>query len=287
VTDVESILYSPLEDVSDALSDLRKAQFQNFQNVLIRFLSLFGEEPLFGFLQAVLPSVDFKTWWERAKSTGGSMVGSGTLDWPIARAERVAMQLALCNAIAKGEIQFLHFAHQYCYAGTNQLSAHVREFADVILEPMLRDIKRLTETRPLQPVLFEAMGRLPESGDDTLDTMLREACQKFRDPAPAARREAVERLWDAWERLKSLDHATNKRISVDVLLSTATDDAALRAVLEAEAKTLTSIGNDFHIRHFEANRSAISRIEHYEYLFHRLFALMYLLLFTRGRPNAA
>jgi hypothetical protein len=74
---------------------------------------------------------------------------------------------------------------------------------------------------------------------------------------------------------------------VDLLLGVASEDKAFRAVLDSEARALTSIGNDFHIRHFEANRAEIARIEHYDYLFHRLFALMYLLLFSRSKDNAA
>ena len=281
MSDVRSILGPALEDAADAVSDFRSAKFQNATSVLGRFISVVNEEPLASFLHSVLPAIDFEAWWSRAQSTGGSMVGSKSLHWPSVRAERVAMQLALCRAIAKGSIDLLSFTVDFCYPRGGDLSAHLREFADVVLDPLLRDLSRLTETRALPPVLFEAMGRLPPSGDDKLDTIIREAAQKFRDPAPRARAEAVERLWDAWERLKTLDNSANKRLSAEALLTRAADDAAFLTVLKDEAKVLTDIGNHFHIRHFETNRAAISRVEHYDYLFHRMYALIHLLLFRR------
>lgn len=74
---------------------------------------------------------------------------------------------------------------------------------------------------------------------------------------------------------------------MNLLLNAATKDQAFREILENEARTLTSICNDFHIRHFKINRSEITRIEHYDYLFHRLFTLVFLLFFSRDTGNAA
>ena len=127
------------------------------------------------------------------------------------------------------------------------------------------------------------MGTLPPSGDHTLDTLLRDAFSKFKDYAPKSRAEATEKLWDAWERLKSIDVQGNKRMSVAKLLDHAAPEPAFRALLESEARALTDVGNAFHIRHFETDKVSISQPEHFDYLFHRLFALMHLLLFSRSR----
>lgn len=110
---------------------------------------------------------------------------------------------------------------------------------------------------------------------------------KFKDVAPKSRAEATEKLWDAWERLKSIEVAGNKRMSVAKLLDNAAPEPMFRARLEDEARALTDIGNAFHIRHFETNKVALSGPEQYDYLFHRLFALMHLLLFTRSRDKSA
>lgn len=104
------------------------------------------EEPIAGFLSAVLPRIDFNLWWQQTKNSyPGSMVGSGVLNWPNTRDERVALQILLCRALVAGDIDFLDFTMRYCYPGSNQLSDHVREFARMILIAMLRDITRLSE----------------------------------------------------------------------------------------------------------------------------------------------
>lgn len=284
MSSIPSILAPAIQDIEEAVSDFRDAKFQASESVLERFICLLDEEPLAGFLTSVLPKPDFDPWWEKTKGTVGPMVGSGVLEWPIERSVRVAMQIALCRAISTKTIRFLGFVHDYYYSGRN-LSDHVLAFASALLDPLVRDIRRLTESRPVPPILFEAMGCLPTSGDTTLDGLLHDACTKFRDPAPKARAEATEKLWDAWERLKSLEIQGNKRLSVETLLLKASTNPSFRAYLEAEAKTLTEIGNSFHIRHFETDRIPISQPEQFDYLFHRLYALMHFLLFNRQRSE--
>ncbi|TAG77323.1 MAG: hypothetical protein EAZ24_07785 [Burkholderiales bacterium] len=250
--------------------------------MLLRFIYQLDQEPLAGFLASMLPVQDFDSWLTNARGTVGSMVGSGALMWPIERPARVAMQIALCRAITAKTVSFVGFVHDYFYTG-NQLSGHVEAFASKLLDPLHRDITRLTESRVVPPVLFEAMGGLPTSGDHTLDALLQDACAKFRDPAPKARAEATEKLWDAWERLKSIEIHGNKRLSVARLLDQTSPEQSFRAVLETEARALTEIGNAFHIRHFETDKVKLEQPEHCDYLFHRLFALMHLLLFSRHR----
>ena len=277
----DSALAPAFRDLEDALHDLRQAQFQNAPNMLAQFVYLLGDEPLAGFLAAVLPACGFEEWWQKAQQIPGSMVGSGILDWPVERSKRVALQLELCRQLASGKIDLLSFTSNFCYPGMGStLTGYIRKFADTVLEPLVRDLIKLSESRILPPVLFEAMGRLPKSGDSTLDGLLDEACKKFRDPAPSSRKEAVERLWDAWERLKSLDNSNNKKLSVAILLDRASNEPNFRRLLEEEAEALTRIGNDFHIRHFETNRNPIIQGEHFEYLFHRMYAFLHLLLFS-------
>ncbi len=115
------------------------------------------------------------------------------------------------------------------------------------------------------------------TGDRELDGMLEAARAKFLSPDPAVRRESLEKLWDAFERLKSLDDGNNKKASVEALLKRASPEGNFRARLDAEARELTGIGNSFQIRHAETNQVAIALDAHVDYLFHRLFALLQLL----------
>jgi hypothetical protein len=114
------------------------------------------------------------------------------------------------------------------------------------------------------------------TGDTTLDQMLTAAVNKIQDTNPAVRAEALEKLWDAWERLKTI-LSPDKKQGIGQLLQRAFLEPRLRERVDDEASALTRIGNDFMIRHSETTKIAIAP-EHVDYLFHRLLALMHTLI---------
>jgi hypothetical protein len=137
--------------------------------------------------------------------------------------------------------------------------------------------------RVLPPVLGEELKRtLFNTGDRTLDNMLEECRTKFFGRNPLLRREALERLWDAWERLKSLAAPDDKKRSIKIILDAVTAEPSFRARLESEAIELTAIGNSHLIRHSEINQVAVIDVDHVDYLFHRLFAMIQLMLRKKG-----
>lgn len=104
------------------------------------------------------------------------------------------------------------------------------------------------------PVLRDQIGYCVfDTGDQTLNSLLESARSKFLDPDVAVRRESLEKLWDAWERLKTICPGKDKKASVSVLLDKGCLEPNLRGRLEQEACELTDIGNKFHIRHAETN----------------------------------
>ena len=118
------------------------------------------------------------------------------------------------------------------------------------------------------------------SGDAELDQMLENARRKFLDPDPGVRREALEKLWDAWERLKTLGIGSNKKVQTGDILDRAAGASSgkFRKVLENEAKELTWIGNNLQIRHSEVTQEGLAAASHVDYLFHRLMAFVLLIL---------
>jgi hypothetical protein len=131
------------------------------------------------------------------------------------------------------------------------------------------------------PILREALDSVVfASGDAELDRLLEVSRRKFRDPDIDGRREALEKLWDAWERLKTILPG-DKRTSVQALLDSAVDESTLRDRIEREARELTEIGNTFTIRHWETSKVPIRNNHHIDYLFHRLFALILMVLRVR------
>lgn len=120
------------------------------------------------------------------------------------------------------------------------------------------------------------------TGDAVLDSLLEKARRKFLDHRATTRREAIEHLWDAWERLKTIEPGT-KKVAADTLLDKAAGEPTFRSRLGDEAKALTEIGNSFQIRHHETDKPAVVAEEHVDYLFHRMFAMIRLLLRSSGR----
>ena len=132
--------------------------------------------------------------------------------------------------------------------------------------------------------LREALGSAVfRTGDAELDSLLEAARAKYLDPDPNVRKESLEKLWDAWERLKTIEPGEDKKSSATALLDKVASEPTFRAALEREALELTDIGNSFRIRHSETTTVPLERSEHVDYLFHRLFALIWLLLRSTDR----
>jgi hypothetical protein len=125
------------------------------------------------------------------------------------------------------------------------------------------------------PVIREQLQReLPPTCDEDLDDLLQLAIVKYLDPDPQARRDALEKLWDAFERAKTILPGRDKKARAKALVAAAASSPEEAGILEAEMLALTQIGNDFRIRHHEVNRVQPPD-ELVDYLFARMYALLY------------
>jgi hypothetical protein len=122
------------------------------------------------------------------------------------------------------------------------------------------------------------------TGDSELDTLLNAARIKFLNPHIEVRQESLEKLWDAWERLKTIESG-DKKTSITTLLKQTSTEPNFYNRLDKEANELTEIGNQFRIRHHEVGKVSIDSSEHVDYLFHRMFSLIYLILKSTNRIN--
>ncbi|MFO0752645.1 MAG: hypothetical protein U0411_04890 [Thermodesulfovibrionales bacterium] len=224
------------------------------------------------------------------------------LNWPLQTTERVEYELQAFAPDTLLALDLIEFCYRsvgkpiqgshHSYFGHYHLSFDIDEgrgafradinriFSRNNLAYELGDAGQVVRLAPavLRESLSSAIFR---TGDRTLDTMLDDSRVKFLNSDPAIRRESLERLWDCWERLKSLEN-TNKKLSVESLLAKASPDTAFRTILNAEAQALTEIGNLFHIRHTEVSQAAVTDSAHVDYLFHRLYCMIQLLLSKRG-----
>ncbi|TLH57908.1 hypothetical protein C1S81_15540 [Mycolicibacterium neoaurum] len=90
------------------------------------------------------------------------------------------------------------------------------------------------------------------TGNEGLDELIEQGRTMYMSHRPEERRLAMERLWDAFERLKTIEPGANKKAQIAALLSNIDSDA-FRAVVDEDMTALTKIGNTFEIRHRETN----------------------------------
>jgi len=134
------------------------------------------------------------------------------------------------------------------------------------------DIRRLGD-----PVTRRRISLLPVTGDLPLDKMLSRAIDLYFTPDGSLHREALLHLWRAFERLKS-SMDPDKKASTAALLDLGADEPTLREILEADAREATRAGNVLTIRHSEVGKVPIEREDQVDYLFGRLFNLVWLLV---------
>lgn len=85
----------------------------------------------------------------------------------------------------------------------------------------------------------------------------------------------TEKIWDAFERIKTFYKQYDKKGSITKLIDIVSkNNAEYREMVEEEFTSLTKLGNDFRIRHHETNKKDICCKEHYDYLFHRCIAVL-------------
>lgn len=98
--------------------------------------------------------------------------------------------------------------------------------------------------------------------DEELNVLIDEAIKNISKAKIEDRQRAIERLWDAFERIKT-HYPGDKKASLNKLKKIASEDLAdFEILLNDEMKSLTDIGNDYRIRHHETNKIKITSLKH-------------------------
>ena len=133
-------------------------------------------------------------------------------------------------------------------------------------------VERIVENSPLTPEVEVTIATVKEPG--TLE-LLKEAILLHKSPYPTDIRDATEKIWDAFERLKTYYTTLNKRDSAAKIvndMSGGQDDYI--TLFDTEFNALTKIGNNFRIRHHETDKIEITDIRYYDYFFNRCLSLI-------------
>lgn len=124
----------------------------------------------------------------------------------------------------------------------------------------------------LSPEIIANVDLVAEPG---IRDLIKEAIEKHMQPTVQAHRDAVEKIWDALERLKTYYTTMDKRASASKIVADMADgDQNYTALFNAEFKALTDIGNDYRIRHHETNKIDITDPRYYDYFFNRCLSLI-------------
>jgi len=145
-------------------------------------------------------------------------------------------------------------------------------------------VERIVENDVLLQDAVASFERVSEQGAKEL---FREAIAFYKHREPEMRKNATEKIWDVFERLKT--HYTNldKKASSTKIVSEISDNRnEFISLFNDEFGALTKIGNDFRIRHHETNKIDITNNLHYDYFFNRCLSLLTLVLKTiEIQPN--
>lgn len=112
------------------------------------------------------------------------------------------------------------------------------------------------------------------TNDDKLNQLVQQSIENISKPKKEDRVYAIEKLWDAFERMKTF-YSSKKRDSADKLVDEVSKKTkSFNEVIREEFRTLSSIGNEYQIRHFETDKIEICDLYHFDYLYYRMMAVI-------------
>lgn len=134
-------------------------------------------------------------------------------------------------------------------------------------------IERVVENEVLTQEICENIQKIKEPG---LKELLNDAITKHKSHLLQDSKDAVEKIWDAFERLKTYHTKLDKKKSANKIIDNISqnEDPNFKTILCNEFNTLTDIGNNFKIRHHETNKVEVNDIASYDYLFDRCLSVI-------------
>ena len=128
---------------------------------------------------------------------------------------------------------------------------------------------------------FEPLiNKIYKTSDARLNELVKLSQEKFILPKIEDRIYALEKIWDAFERMKTYYIDKTKKESITELIKIiSTNNSDFEKQIEEECRKLSKTGSEiFQIRHFEQDRTEIKDNKHIDYLYYRMISLIHLFL---------
>lgn len=150
---------------------------------------------------------------------------------------------------------------------TRAVADFKRFIDDSIRASEVLDLEEILDLNLNIDLLFETQSK---TKDEELNILIDEAKERYLKPNDQL--VALEKLWDAFERMKTY-YDIDKKKSAGILVDQLSDEIEVDE-FQKEFDTLTKIGNSYRIRHHETGKKPLTIPSQIKYLFFRMLALI-------------
>lgn len=134
-----------LEDYEGTSEDVLNAKSSNIQSSIMNWIQhIESNDTARRIVESFENSVEFEDWLKRALNSGGSFAGSGTLEWPQKKEERLGLQISLYRYFSESEDRIWNFSSHFFHVGSN-INDMIYEVNDQIFRQLVRDLRRQFE----------------------------------------------------------------------------------------------------------------------------------------------
>lgn len=133
-------------ELNHAVLDLQASQLQTYERPLKKIAQLLDHEELSSFNQKLTSNVDLDAFLAASEATGGSMVGSSTLEWPDNSNQCLGLTILLLKKLAENPDYATSFAHEYFYSG-NKIISGIHSLTGQLIIPFVRDYKNYVQSK--------------------------------------------------------------------------------------------------------------------------------------------